>query len=64
MAFIVDVWDDFTGEGVWNPVFGRHLTDWEMEEVQNFLNLINARRVNQLENDACAGKKSEWYLCY
>lgn len=44
-VFITDVWDNSMGDGVWNPVFGRNQNDWEMEGVQNVLNLINSRRV-------------------
>ena len=34
-----------------NPSFVRPLNDWEMEEIQSFLCLINNRRVKQKEGD-------------
>lgn len=50
-SFIAEVWDSSTGEGAWNPSFGRNLNGWEIEEAQNFLNIINLRRVNQRDED-------------
>ena len=55
-AKVAEVWDSSRGERVWSPVFVRPFNDWEVEEVQNFLNLVNNCRVNQEENDRLVWK--------
>ena len=50
-ANVADIWDNSRGEGAWNPTFVRPFNDWEIEEVQNFMCLVNTRRVKQEEND-------------
>ena len=35
-----DVWREGEGEGHWDPIFYRHLNDWEVDEVESlFLRL-------------------------
>ena len=50
-AKVASVWDSSRGEGAWFPNFIRPLNDWEIDEVQNFLCLLNNRRVKQEEKD-------------
>ena len=50
-AMVVKVWDTTRGEGTWNTRFTRSFNDWEMDEVQNFINLISQKKKNQLERD-------------
>ena len=48
---MVEVWDTTRGERTQNPRFMRSFNDWEMDEVQNFINLISQIKINQLERD-------------
>lgn len=59
-AFIAEMWSISMGGGTLNPMFGRNLNDWE----QNFLTLINSRRVNQRTKDRLCwkGDKSGCYF--
>ena len=50
-SMVAKVWDTTRGEGTWNPRFMRSFNDWKMEEVQNFINLISQKKINQLERD-------------
>ena len=49
-ANVADIWDHYRGEGARNPNFVRPFNDLEIEEVPNFMGLMNARRVKQKEN--------------
>ena len=42
---VMEVWDTTRGEGTWNPRFTRSFNDWEMVEVQNFINLISKKKI-------------------
>ena len=55
-AMVVEVWDTTRGEGTWNPRFTRSLNDWEIDEVQNFINLISRKKINRLETDRLLSK--------
>ena len=57
-AMVAEVWDTIRGEGTWNPRFTRYFNDWEMDEVQNFINLIS-RKKNQLERDKLLWKRNK-----
>ena len=50
-AKVAEVWDNSRGVGVWSPSFNRLFNDWEIGEVQIFLNMINSRRTRQMEKD-------------
>ena len=50
-VMVAEVWDTIRGKGTWNPRFTRSFNDWEMDKVQNFINLINRKKINQLERD-------------
>ena len=47
-AMVAEVWEASRGEGVWNPRFIRAFNDWELEVVQNFIGLINTKKVNPI----------------
>ena len=36
---------------MWNPRFVRSFNDWELDVVQNFINMINSKKSNQMEKD-------------
>ena len=48
---MAEVWDNTSGDGAWSPTFSRPFNDWEIGEVQTFLNLNNSIRTFQLEKD-------------
>ena len=50
-AKVADLWDSSRGDGVWSPSFSRIFNDWELGEVQMFLNLINSKRTLGNEKD-------------
>ena len=56
---MVEVWDTIRGEGTQNPRFMRSFNDSEMDEVQNFINLISKKKINQLERDRLLWKGDE-----
>ena len=43
-AMVVKVWDTTRGERTWNTRFTRSFNVWEMDEVQNFINLISKKK--------------------
>ena len=45
-ATVVELWDCNSGEGGWNPIFLRSFNDWEVEEVDRFLQVPH-RKKNQ-----------------
>ena len=47
---MAEVWTT-SGEGTWNPRLMRSFNDWEMDEVQSFINLINRKKINQWGRD-------------
>ena len=50
---MAEVWDTIREEETWNPRFTRYFNDWEIDEVQNFINLISRKKINQLEKRNC-----------
>ena len=41
---MAELWDP-SGEEGWSPLFSRSFNDWELEEVQIFLQVIQGKRV-------------------
>ena len=39
-ATVADMWDSGRGEGCWSPTFLRLLNDWEIEEVERFIQTL------------------------
>ena len=50
------LWDRSRGEGVWKPIFVKPFNDWELEEVHNFMILVNKSRINQEASDIIVWK--------
>ena len=50
-ATIVDMWDSGWGEGCWSPTFLRPLNDWEIEEVERFLQTLCDQNFNPSGED-------------
>ena len=44
-ALVADLWNPIGEEGGWSPHFSRSFNDWELEEVQSFLHVIQRKRV-------------------
>ena len=42
---MVDLWEAMGLEVGWNFIFVRHFYDWEMDEVQSFLRVINSKSI-------------------
>ena len=46
-AMVADVWDCTKEEGGWlAAIFLRSLNDWEMEEVERFLQVLHRQKIN------------------
>ena len=50
-ATMEEVWDSSRREVGWNLRFFRPFNDWELEEAQRFINLINSKRIDQRARD-------------
>ena len=50
-ATVADMWDSGRGEGCWSPTFLRPLNDWEMEEVERFLQTLCDQNFSPLGED-------------
>ena len=50
-ARVVDMWESFMEEGGWSPRFSRSFNDWEIEEVLNFLLIIQEKRIIPNQED-------------
>ena len=48
---VADVCDNGRGEGAWNLIFIRPMNDWEVDDAQSFLGLLNSRFLKQGEKD-------------
>ena len=57
-AKAADLWNWEGGEGGWNPVFLRSFNDWEMEEVDRFLQTLCRKQINPLMEDKILFKGS------
>ena len=46
-AWVADIWDPLaeSGWGRWNPCFSRAFNDWEVEEVERFLEQLHGKKV-------------------
>ena len=44
-ATVAELWDHNRGEGGWNPIFLRSFNDWEMEEVERFLQVLHKQKI-------------------
>lgn len=42
-AKVDELWTSQGDNGVWDPKFVRNLNDWEIREVQHFLDLLNRK---------------------
>ena len=45
-AMVAEVWDSTSGEETWNPRFMTSFNDWEIDEIHNFINLTNKKKIN------------------
>ena len=50
-ATVVDMWESDKGEGCWSPTFLRPLNDWEIEEVERFLQNLCDQNFNPSGED-------------
>ena len=57
-ARVADLWNWESGEGGWNPIFTRSFNDWEMEEVDRFLQILCRKQINPLLEDKILFKGS------
>ena len=48
---VADVWDGTKEEGGWLPIFLRSLNDWEIEEVERFLQVLHNKNISPLFED-------------
>ena len=48
-----------SGGGGWSPIFSRPLNDWEVEEVERFLQAIHRRKVRPFQEDKLLLKASK-----
>ena len=57
-ARAADLWNRESGEGGWNPTFPQSFNDWEMEEVDRFLQILCRKQINPLMEDKILFKGS------
>ena len=57
-ARVADLWNWNSGEGGWNPIFLRSFNDWEMEEVNRFLQVLYNKQIRPLIEDKILFKGS------
>ena len=57
-ARVADLWDWDCGDGGWNPIFLRSFNDWEMEEVDRFLQVLYRKQIRPLMKDKILFKGS------
>ena len=55
---VADLWNWDSEEGGWNPIFLCSFNDWEMEEVDRFLQVLNRKRIKPLMEDKILFKGS------
>ena len=55
-ATVEEVWDLSNFSGAWNPRFLRPFNDWEMEQVQNFVGLLNNKHTFPRKKDKLVWK--------
>ncbi|RVX18352.1 hypothetical protein CK203_006746 [Vitis vinifera] len=59
VAWVADIWDPLAerGWGRWNPCFSRAFNDWEVEEVERFLEQLHGKKVLGDVDDMVLGLK-------
>ena len=57
-ARVADVWDFSTVDGGWSPVFLRPFNDWELEEVERFLQFLYNKKIIPSQEDRLLLKES------
>ena len=50
-ALVADVWHFSRAKGGWSLVFVRDFNDWEMEEVERFLQILHIRKITSYQED-------------
>ena len=62
-ATVTDTWDSGKGEGCWSPTFLRPLNDWEIEEVERFLQTLCDQNLCPLGEDKLLFKdvREKWF---
>ena len=50
-VLVADVWDFSRAEGGWSLVFVKDFNDWEMEEVERFLQILYRRKIMPHQED-------------
>ena len=58
-ARVADLWVFSGSEGGWNFSFGRHFHDWELEEIQGFLCIVNSKSINPNLSDRLWWKEAK-----
>ena len=44
-AWVRDVWREIGGVGHWDPIFFRHLNDWEIDEAERLFSLLDSKKL-------------------
>ena len=57
-ASVAEVWDSTRGDGGWSPVFQRPFNDWEMEEVERFLLVLQNKKIKPFQEDCLTLKET------
>ena len=57
-ARVADLWNWDSEEGGWNPTFLRSFNDWEMEEVDRFLQVLHSKQIKHFMEDKILFKGS------
>ena len=50
-ASVANVWDFSRAKGGWSLVFVKDFNDWEMEEVERFLQILYRRKITSYQED-------------
>ena len=58
-ARVAEMWNPESGEGGWNPIFLRSFNDWEIEEVDKFLQVLGRKQIKPLMEDKIIFKGSK-----
>ena len=63
-TMVADVWEGSREEGGWLPIFLRSLNDWEMEEVERYLQALHNKKISPLLQDKLLlkGSKARGFL--
>ena len=55
-AKMAEVWESSGEDGAWNPRFSRAFNDWDLEQVQNFIELNNNKLIIPQKKDRIVWK--------